>query len=121
MTLAEAIKFMPGNQRLEIQVMGIELFSGCKGSLMHSVPKEGVVTNWINDKVMNMRSSNPDTIVIELKESVYTREIICDRILSTSPILTNYMKMYHYSKDSDILIKVIKLLLTKIRQNGDIL
>ena len=46
MTLAEAISFMPSNQRLEIRTMGVELFTGSKGSLEHSVRTESI--DWIN-------------------------------------------------------------------------
>lgn len=115
MTLTEAIKFMPSNQLLEIRTMGVELFRGSKGSLEHTPG------DWINDTVINMRSSNPDTIVIELKDSVYTRDYVCGRFIEASRILSEYRKMYHYDKGNGPLIKIVKQLLAEIRQDGDIL
>ena len=121
MTLKEAISFMPSNQMLIIRTMNVELFSGSKGSLMHSASQESGGIDWINDTVINMRSSNPDTIIIELKDSVYTRDYICGRFISGSRILDEYMKMYGYDKDNSSLIKIVKQLLAEIRQDEDIL
>lgn len=115
MTLAETIKFMPSNQRLEIRTMGVELFTGSKGSLEHTSE------DWINDIVTDIRSSNPDTIIIELKDSVYTRDYICGRFIEASRILSEYRKMYGYDKGNGPLIKIVKQLLAEIRQDGDIL
>lgn len=117
MTLTEAIKFMPTSQRLSIRVMGIELFSGSKGSLMHTSESE----DWINDTVINMQSNSSDTIIIELKDSVYTRDYICGRFIEASPILTEYKRLYSYNKCNGPLIKIVKQLLAEIRQDGDIL
>lgn len=119
MTLAEAISFMPSNQRLEIRTMGVELFTGSKGSLEHSMGDGSV--DWINDAVTDMRSSNPDSIIIELKDSVYTRDYICGRFIEASRILSEYRKMYGYDKGNGPLIKIVKQLLAEIRQDGDIL
>ena len=119
MTLAEAIELIPSNQRLVIQVMGIELFTGSKGSLDHSI-EDGSV-DWMNDTVINIKSSNPDTIVIELKDSVYTRDYICGRFLQSSKIISEYKKLYVYVKGDVPLIKFVKQLLAEIRQDGDIL
>jgi len=118
MTLSEAISFMPSNQRLEIRTMGVELFTGSKGSLEHL--SDGSA-DWINDTVVDMRSSNPDTIIIELKDSVYTRDYICGRFIEASVILSEYRKLYGYNKGNGPLIKFVKQLLAEIRQDEDIL
>jgi hypothetical protein len=117
MTLTEVVKFMPGTQRLSIKVMGIELFSGSKGSLMHTSDSE----DWVNDTVINMQSNSADTIIIELKDSVYTRDYICGRFIEASPILSEYRKLYGYNKGNGPLIKYVKQLLAEIRQDEDIL
>lgn len=119
MTLAEAISFMPSNQRLEIRTMGVELFTGSKGSLEHST-RDGSI-DWINDLVVDMRSSNPDSIIIELKDSVYTRNYICGRFIEASRILSEYRKLYRYDKGNGPLIKIVKQLLAEIRQDEDTL
>ena len=115
MTLNEAIKFMPSNQRLEIRTMGVELFTGSKGSLEHTPG------DWMDDTIIDMRSCNPDTIIIELKDSVYTRDYICGRFIEASQILSEYRKLYKYNKGNGPLIKIVKQLLAEIRQDEDIL
>lgn len=119
MTLAEAIKLIPSNQRLEIRVMSIELFTGSKGSLDHLIEDRSV--DWINDTVISIKSSNPDTVIIELKDSVYTRNCICGRFLQSSKILSEYKKLYTYVNGDGPLVKFVKQLLAEIRQDGDIL
>jgi len=119
MTLIEAIKFMPDNQKLRIKTMGVELYSGNKDFLMYSV--KNATINWINDTVINMRSCNPDTIIIELKDSVYTRDYICGRFIDASQILSEYIHLYRYTKGNGPLIKIVKRLLAEIRQDEDIL
>jgi hypothetical protein len=115
MTLTEAIKFMPANQDLWISVMHVTLFRGSKNRLLSSNP------DWINDQIINMRTSNGSgDIDIELKDSVYTRDIICDKLLEEN-ILNAYMKLYRFDGDREDLYTFIKQLFAAIRKDEDIL
>lgn len=115
MTLSEAIKFMPLSQELWISVMHVTLFRGSKDRLLRSNP------DWINDTIVNMRSSNGSSdIDIDLKDSVYTRDIICDNLLEAK-ILDAYIKLYQYDGNREDLHTFIKQLFAAIRQDGDIL
>jgi hypothetical protein len=115
MTLTEAIKFMPSNQDLWISVMHVTLFRGSKDRLLRENP------DWINDQIVNMRSSNGSSdIDIELKDSVYTRDIICEKLLEEN-ILSDYLKMYRYEDDREDLHSYIKRLFAAIRKDEDIL
>lgn len=115
MTLTEAIKFMPCNQDLWISVMHVTLFRGSKDRLIRTNP------DWINDQIVNMRASNGSgDIDIELKDSVYTRDIICDKLLEEN-ILHEYQKMYRYEGDREDLYKFIKQLFAAIRNDEDVL
>lgn len=115
MTLAEAIKIMPLNQDLWISVMHVTLFRGDKSKLLSSNP------DWINDTIVNMRASNGSgDIGIDLKDSVYTRDIICGTLLEQN-ILSDYLKLYRYEDDKEDLYKFIKQLFAAIRHDEDIL
>ena len=115
MTLTEAIKFMPCNQDLWISVMHVTLFRGSKDRLLRTNP------DWINDQIINMRASNGSgDIDIELKDSVYTRDIICDKLLEEN-ILHDYLKLYGYNGDREDLYTFIKQLFAAIRKDEDIL
>ena len=115
MTLTEAIKFMPFNQSLWISVMHVTLFRGSKDRLLRENP------DWINDQLVNMRASNGSgDIDIELKDSVYTRDIICEKLLEEN-ILNDYLKMYRYEDDREDLYTFIKQLFAAIRHDEDIL
>lgn len=115
MTLAEAIKFMPMGQDLWISVMHVTLCRGSKNMLLSNNP------DWINDTIVNMESRNGDgTIEIELKDSVYTRDIICDKLLDSN-ILKDYLRMYRYEDDREDLYTFIKQLFAAIRKDEDIL
>lgn len=115
MTLKEAIKLVPSNQDLWISVMHVTLCRGSKTVLLSNNP------DWINDTIINMQCCNGGgTIEIELKDSVYTREIICDKLLDSN-ILSEYLKLYHYDGDREELYTFIKQLFAAIRKDEDIL
>ena len=115
MTLAEAVKFMPMGQDLWISVMNVTLCRGTKNLLLSNNP------DWINDTIVNMESNNGGgTIHIDLKDSVYTRDIICDKLLESN-ILSEYMRMYRYDGDREDLYTFIKQLFAAIRKDEDIL
>lgn len=115
MTLFEAIEFMPMGQELWVSVMHVTLFRGSKDKLLRSNP------DWINDTIVNMRASNGSgDIDIDLKDSVYTRDIICDKLLESN-ILDDYLKLYQYNDDREDLYTFIKQLFAAIRHDEDIL
>lgn len=114
MTLTEAIKFMPLTQELWISVMHVTLFRGSKNRLLSNNP------DWINDTLIDMRASNGGDIDIELKDSVYTRDIICEKLLEGN-ILNDYLKLYRYEDDREDLYTFIKQLFAAIRHDEDIL
>lgn len=115
MTLNEAIKFMPSNQSLWISVMGVTLFREDKDKLIRKNP------DWINDQIIDMRASNGSgDIYIHLKDSVYTRDIICSSLLENN-ILKDYQSLYRYGGNREDLYPFIKQLLAAIRQDEDIL
>lgn len=115
MTLSEAIKFMPMGQELWVSVMHVTLFRGSKDKLLRTNP------DWINDTIVNMRSSNGSgDIDIDLKDSVYTRDIICDTLLRAN-ILDDYLKLYQYDGFREDLYTFIKQLFAAIRHDEDIL
>lgn len=115
MTLNEAIKFMPSNQYLWISVMGVTLFREDKDELIRKNP------DWINDQIVDMRASNGSgDIYIHLKDSVYTRDIICNALLDNN-ILKDYQGLYRYDDDRENLYPFIKQLLAAIRKDEDTL
>lgn len=115
MTLYEAIEFMPMGQELWVSVMHVTLFRGSKDKLLRTNP------DWINDTIVNMRSSKGSSdIDIDLKDSVYTRDIICDKLLEAN-ILDDYLRLYQFDGDREDLYTFIKQLFAAIRHDEDIL